>query len=446
MSTSNPKKFQSFSVGEKGQNRVRVFQEKERGYVFAEWREPQPEGEAKRKRVRLHCRNKQEARGMAWEIAIRLGQHLAGGTEEVQPEEETHPSERLTVGQLFHIYLSTVTPRKAETTQEFDRNCLAMWAEFLGPDTPAIEVGRRQWYAFREARESERIFPGKSSRGKPSPRTVRRDMTALRTVYNWAVDPQDDVPVFFQDNPLLGLSLPKERKPNRVQVSAKKVHLLLEAAPKVDWRLWVALVLAHETGHRIGSIRRLRWEDIHFTTGEIEWHWERDKEGNPHRTPMSPDARAAFEFTRGLVDESIPWVFPAPKDPAQAVRRDTLTNWLKKAEQKAGLPRVKGFGFHAFRRKMVNDLRDKVSVTQIAALGGWTSTHTIVQVYMLPDTDKLREVQALRPGLGIAPEGNEPSPEPTGQPRLRVIEGGLSEREGEARTDSKTDSKGARGA
>ena len=39
-----------------------------------------------------------------------------------------------------------------------------------------------------------------------------------------------------------------------------------EALPKasllMDWRFRVALGFAHETGHRIGAIRQLRWSDI----------------------------------------------------------------------------------------------------------------------------------------------------------------------------------------
>ena len=33
---------------------------------------------------------------------------------------------------------------------------------------------------------------------------------------------------------------------------------------RVNWRFRVALVLAHETGHRIGAICKLRWTDIDF--------------------------------------------------------------------------------------------------------------------------------------------------------------------------------------
>ena len=37
---------------------------------------------------------------------------------------------------------------------------------------------------------------------------------------------------------------------------------MLRASEAMDWRFRVALVIAHETGHRIGAIRQLRWSDI----------------------------------------------------------------------------------------------------------------------------------------------------------------------------------------
>lgn len=115
--------------------------------------------------------------------------------------------------------------------------------------------------------------------------------------------------------------------------------------------------------------------------------------------------------------------------------QDTLTNWLKRAASRAGLRPQKGFGFHSFRRRMVNDLKNKVSPTEIAALGGWTNPDTVVRVYMAPDTDRLREVQSQRNGLGLAGEGYSDGlfePEPDEANRTS--------------RDSKTDSNSGEGA
>ena len=52
---------------------------------------------------------------------------------------------------------------------------------------------------------------------------------------------------------------------------------MLGVSRQVDWRFHVALVLAHETGHRIGAIRNLRWADIDFEGREVRWRAEHEK-------------------------------------------------------------------------------------------------------------------------------------------------------------------------
>jgi integrase len=44
---------------------------------------------------------------------------------------------------------------------------------------------------------------------------------------------------------------------------------MLAIADHVHTHFPLALVLAHETGHRISSIRQLRWSDIDFENGSI---------------------------------------------------------------------------------------------------------------------------------------------------------------------------------
>jgi integrase len=50
---------------------------------------------------------------------------------------------------------------------------------------------------------------------------------------------------------------------------------------------WAELlvVLAHETRHRAGSTRQLRWSDIDFANRRIHWRGEVDKIGNDCYTP-----------------------------------------------------------------------------------------------------------------------------------------------------------------
>ena len=58
----------------------------------------------------------------------------------------------------------------------------------------------------------------------------------------------------------------------------------------MDWRFRVALVIAHETGHRIGAIRQLRWSDIDMEGRTIRWRAQHEKTGHEHRTPVTAEA------------------------------------------------------------------------------------------------------------------------------------------------------------
>jgi len=69
---------------------------------------------------------------------------------------------------------------------------------------------------------------------------------------------------------------------------------LLNVSDKIDWRFRLALILAHETGHRIGSIRKLMWSDIDLEGVRIHWRADDDKIGFDHKTPMSEVALHAL--------------------------------------------------------------------------------------------------------------------------------------------------------
>jgi len=97
---------------------------------------------------------------------------------------------------------------------------------------------------------------------------IECDLTFLMAVLNWAARSRDERGRLLLDrNPLKGLRKPREKNPTRVVLTEDEYQALLRVSRQVDWRFHVALVLAHETGHRIGAIRNLRWSDIDFEAG-----------------------------------------------------------------------------------------------------------------------------------------------------------------------------------
>ena len=72
--------------------------------------------------------------------------------------------------------------------------------------------------------------------------------------------------------------------PTRVMMLTQAEYkALLRVTGEVNWRFRVALVIAHETGHRIGTIRQLRWSDIDWAGRRSE----HEKTGYEHRTRVT---------------------------------------------------------------------------------------------------------------------------------------------------------------
>ena len=191
-------------------------------------------------------------------------------------------------------------------------------------------------------------------------------------------------------NPLKGLGVPKMKNPVRVVLSDEEYETLLKVARRMDWRFRVALVLAHETGHRIGAIRKLRWSDIDFEDRTILWRAEHEKTGYEHRTPVTDEAITALEEARRHVHGAgDALVLPAPRDASRCVSRSRASTWWKLAEQRAGLEPKRGRGWHSLRRKFASDLMD-LPLKVLCDLGGWKEASTVLRCYQHTDEVQLR--------------------------------------------------------
>ncbi len=188
-----------------------------------------------------------------------------------------------------------------------------------------------------------------------------------------------------------GLTPPSEPSPKRPSVTDGQYRALWAVAGTVDWRFSLALVLAHETGHRIGAIRQLRWSDIDFAAARVKWRGETDKQGRGHEGPLSVIAmqalRAARRMRPGLGDA---WIFPSPLDPTVPCSRHLMRDWWAQSEKLAGLERVEGRGWHSLRRKFATDLAPKLSLKDLCAAGGWKDAQTILRCYQQPDEKLIR--------------------------------------------------------
>ena len=366
----------SYGAGEWGRNRVRVFPDPKTGILQIEWRE-----NGRRITRSLKHRDWSRAKRQADEFAAGFAGPELNGKAEAEPEP-------LTLETLFDIYGAEVTPTKGWKSRRHDRAAMRMFLGFFGRDRRPSTLSQRDWDRFIRARRAGKV--GRS--GRPvSDRTVEYDLKLLIAVFNWASKSRDEQGRLLLDaSPLRGLKTPKEKNPTRVVLSEDEYQALFRVSREVDWRFHVALVLAHETGHRIGAIRQLRWPDIDLEGGVVRWRAEHEKTGYEHRTPVTAEAVAVLGEARGktLGSEDGP-VLPAPRTPSKSVSAERVRMWWHRGQKLAGLEPKRGRGWHSLRRKFASDLMDQ-PLKVLCQLGGWKTPHTVLECYQRADEGQLR--------------------------------------------------------
>jgi integrase len=384
---ADAKRRWSYSAGERGRNRVRVFEDNRTRSILVEFNEPSPlTGKLKRKRVSLGHSDRNQAKQQADEMAARFA--TTGRKPEV----------RASLQQLFDIYGREVTPEKAEGTQKHDRMCARMFLDFFGRARRAETLSRRDWDRFIRERRTGKVVPAvRPGSGGVGDRQIAYDLSWLRAVLNWATLAGDgNGGVLLERNPLKGLPLPREESPKRPVVTQERYEAMLAFAADVDRRFELALILAHETGHRIGAVRMLRWSDVDLGRRVVRWRAEDDKIGFEHETPISEVAVAALERVRHeapAIGEA--WVLPSPKDLGRPCSRHLVRDWWRRAEELTGLEHVPGLGWHGLRRKFATELK-QVSLKDLAQLGGWKDPQTILKCYQSADEESMRAALAER--------------------------------------------------
>lgn len=390
---ASAKKKWSFIAGEKGRNRVRAYEESGTGNILIEFYEQEPDSrEAKRKRLSLGHSDREKAKHAAEKLAAKFR------------EEDKQVSPQLTLKQLFDIYLREVTPQKGENKQKHDRRTAEMLLRFFGPSKKAKTLNVRDWDSFIHDRKRGAICPKNGVLGESvGSRQVRYDLKFLLAVLNWAclANGPGGTPL-LERNPLKGLPLPKQSNPKRPTLTEDEYQRMRAVGPQVDWRFTLALLLAHETGHRIESIRNLRWSDFDLDNERVIWRAEHDKTRNEHLTILSEIAVAELRKAQretGAIRET--WVFPSPEDPTRPSDRHIFRKWWYRAEQLAGLPRVIGRGWHSLRRKFASELKH-VPLPDLCKMGGWKSHQTILTCYQQPDEETMRRALESRKQLRVS--------------------------------------------
>ena len=215
-----------------------------------------------------------------------------------------------------------------------------MFTRCFGADRVPGSLSRRDWDRFIVARRRGVVRPKGSNhqRQRVRDRVIAYDLRHLLAVVNWAIVAGDGLgSVLLDRNPLKGFPLPREESPLRPVLIAEQYAKLRTAARDRGAAAEALLVLCHETGHRIGAVRQLRWIDIELTAGKgrVRWRAELDKIGYEHSTPITDDVVAllvALRTSQGVIGDTP--VFPMPNDPTACYTRPSSarrgTRWRQR--------------------------------------------------------------------------------------------------------------------
>lgn len=384
-----------------------------------------------RQRVRAKTTDRKQAEENAAALALEIAKRdLLGVTPET-----------LTLDALFTAYaehkgktLEGAWKKAAESRQ---RRFLAAW----GPALPVVSISqsnvdqyaakRRADYAAqqigaRDAANAERQamrakYAGKAKRGRPTapqqkalaftPRPLRDgaldgDFRWLSSVLNWACKHKlADGKRLLTLNPLHDCSWPREKQVRRPIASHERYEQTMAHANAVDpdGRLALVLTIARYTARRIDAVLHLCAADFLLSTariraalaeagqderlatamkhGAIRWRQEHDKQGVERITPIGKAVRDAIDVylaEHPRVGE-VP-AFPSVEDAKMPLSRSTATKWLRAAEQRAELPKLRGSLWHAYRRLWATE-RKSLPDVDVAEAGGWNGTKAMKLSY-----------------------------------------------------------------
>jgi integrase len=312
----------------------------------------------------------------------------------LQRGEEALDWERPSLSTLFDMYRASEAHRdKARKTQRDDEGKLRRVIKFMGVDRDASTLAESDVRRYRRARIS-----GQGPKGKVGARAVQADLVALQTMLNWAARQRRGREFLLNVNPLRGVKLPGENNPNRPIETYETFVQLMEQAPAVDWRLPAVLMLVEFSGQRIGSVLKLRRQDVDLECGWVNFPGRFQKTKFDHRVPLSPDI---VEMLRGYVqsigEEPDALLFPSDRDPTSPVSRWGMDAKLREAYRRAGLKPAPGGLWHPWRRKWATERKD-MPLKDVAEAGGWKDLRTLLK-YQQVDEQTLRDVVLNAPKL-----------------------------------------------
>lgn len=393
------------SFGSRG-TRVRLFERTKGG---AYYRDVHVAGRGKNRRS-LGTKDRAEAERLARELVSALLR-----------EEEIIADGVVTLAHLWERYRTEASafldndPR----TRHEDAVHVSVLLGFFGDACDVRDLTEADAQAFTTARlaggiiynvehRRNRTGSGTAVTGPVRARSAEVELRILRTMLRWATTVRGpNGQRLLASNPLAGIRTVREKNPKRPVATWERFQATRDAMRELatqnagdpethrHWlRMELALTLAEATGRRIGAIRQLRWEDFDFANSKVTWRADADKTRRDWVVPLPATlVKAIRRFRIKLGGAFSGLIFPSRAHPEKALDRHAFQKALVTAERAAGLTKLDGSAWHAYRRAWASS-RKHLPLTDVAAAGGWKGARTLLGVYQQPDMDTMLAVMS----------------------------------------------------
>ncbi|MCH8938668.1 MAG: hypothetical protein IH966_04525, partial [Gemmatimonadetes bacterium] len=228
-----------------------------------------------------------------------------------------------TVGELIKRFRLDELPNMQPRHRTAVERELTLLETFLGPRFEVEKLSPREWSSLARQRASGEIdavgsrVANTEARREVGARTVAISLKTLRQVCRWgSTCRRADGSFLLSHDPTRGLTAPTEKNPTRPLIDDTEYEAMIEAADSVHPYVRSLLIIAGETGRRIGAIVMLKYSDWlpnDGAYGALRWRADSDKLGQDWVAPVTPRARDEIERLRRLrpgVGEAN--MFPAP--------------------------------------------------------------------------------------------------------------------------------------
>jgi len=170
--------------------------------------------------------------------------------------------------------------------------------------------------------------------------TINRDLSCLKKMFNKAIDWN-----YLSENPLKKVKMFSEKDNVRDRVlSEEEEARLLKKSPE---HLRLIIVVALNTGMRLGEILNLQWNQVDFRNRRIRV--EKTKSGGIRFTPINDVLLEELQILRSR-DGQIPYLFANPKTGKPLTTIKTAFNAVCRRSS------IKGLWFHDLRRSFAQRL------------------------------------------------------------------------------------------